>query len=412
MTGRFAAAIAQAAEASPMNQAQQPLVAGRTLLADGDGLCYYCAGNDETAPGTARHNMLEKLEAARRASGAEDVMILLTARGSHKGHRYAIARAKPYQGQRRDHKPNNWQFLRDTLETGQLPGHIRVVQTADAEADDLFARYALGHPDCVIYTQDKDMRMVPGVHLDWLTHVMITLQPGAWAHSVNDKLYGRKWFWMQMLQGDQADNIPGLPKYATTDAKGKPALKLVGEKTAAVLLEDVHTDMGACLQVSELYRGFYKDAWMAAMLEQACLLWMRNDQAGHLFNVAQPGNPLAPLATHEDFAKAQNELMQRVVQSMIQGSNGTDETQDDTGSGNAEPVVDAAAGSVCAVQTPVLGAASSAGPRPPHGEDQGDATQDVQCVAGQDRELRQQLRHPKPVSIPAWQRLLLAKARN
>ena len=105
---QFAAAIAAAVSASPMTNNSVP-VERRVLLVDGDGLAYYCAGNDETSIGEARARLIEKVKGAQRACGAEDVRILLTNSGSHKGHRYAIARVKPYQGQRvNSRRPKNW----------------------------------------------------------------------------------------------------------------------------------------------------------------------------------------------------------------------------------------------------------------------------------------------------------------
>ena len=48
MNSPFAAAIAAAAGASPMACGSVPVTLDRKLLVDGDGLAYYCGGNDET----------------------------------------------------------------------------------------------------------------------------------------------------------------------------------------------------------------------------------------------------------------------------------------------------------------------------------------------------------------------------
>lgn len=268
----FAKLGERAAATSPMALASEPPVPGRVLLADGDGLAYYCAGKDGTPPGDARSILASKLSAARRASGSESIKILLTAAESHKGHRYLVATVKPYQGQRvNSRRPNNWQNLREFMESG-APGMARteVESTATAEADDLFAKYAEGN---VVYTQDKDMRMVPALHLDWKTHRIVDTRHSPWELVQDDKVYGRKWFWLQILMGDTADYIPGLPKYK--NEKGNFAL--VGEKTAEALLSGFDNEPDAASMVRSLYEGYYGDMWAARMFEQAVLLWIRRN---------------------------------------------------------------------------------------------------------------------------------------
>ena len=72
----FTAAIAQAVKESPMVNGSQGMThPGRVLLADGDGLAYYCAGNDGTDPGQARWNLINKLDEAMRASGSERALV-------------------------------------------------------------------------------------------------------------------------------------------------------------------------------------------------------------------------------------------------------------------------------------------------------------------------------------------------
>ena len=318
MTNPFANAIAAAAGASPMASGSVPVVRSRTLLVDGDGLAYYCAGNDDTTAGEARAMLVDKVRAAARIVGALRVVVLLTLSGSHKGHRYAIARVKPYQGQRANsRRPANWGALRDFMRSFDFPFDIDT--TAVAEADDLFGWYTYNSPDdCVIYTQDKDMRMLPGMHLDWVSHraytvpytkttciereLMYNIVPTDCIF--NEKQYGHRWFWLQMLHGDTADNIPGLPKYVV-DGKLKP----VGEVTAGKLLADESLPH---LRVAELYRGYYGERWLAEMLEQACLLWMRRVPE-HWDDCMNPGGPMAYFNDGEqEFAKAYFEIEGRV----------------------------------------------------------------------------------------------------
>jgi DNA polymerase-1 len=315
MDNPFTKAIAAAASAAP--QGAVPVVPGRILLVDGDGLAYYCAGNDDTDAGEARRRLINKVETAAKAVGAERTIVLLTASGSHKGHRYAVARVKPYQGQRTNsRRPKNWEALRNYM-TGPTP--FEVDATMVAEADDLFGWYAYNWPDdVVIYTQDKDMRMLPGLHLDWVSHrlhkvgyTLTTCREHYRSLNVvphdsefNDLQYGPRWFWLQMLHGDGADNIPGLPRYVV-DGKAKP----FGEVTAGKLLANENLPH---LRVAELYRSYYGERWLVEMMEQAVLLWMRRvpDQWDDCMN---PGGPLESFNDGEAvFAKAYFEIEKRV----------------------------------------------------------------------------------------------------
>jgi DNA polymerase-1 len=308
--GAFAAAIAQAASASPQVGTRTAMVPGRTLLADGDGLAYYCAGNDDTDPGQARVNLLNKLAEAKAAAGCEFVRVLTTASGSTKGHRYAVARVKAYQGQRSNsRRPKNWGVLRQLLEGG-FDARYPVELTARAEADDLFGKYAtqLGCANVVHFTQDKDMRMLPGWHMEWRELRLTFVPDGCFDHTFNDKQYGIKWFWLQMLHGDAADYVPGLPKYAKPDGK----LALCGEATAAKLLADCTTSDEARATVFGLYRGFWGDEWEVNVLEQGVLLWMRTDDKSSALDVCAPGNPLFGISD-----KAVQVILTRIAEGQV-----------------------------------------------------------------------------------------------
>lgn len=414
MNESLAARVARAAAANPQGNGGVEHVEGRLLLVDGDGLCYYCAGNDETAPGTARKNLIDKLRAAQRACGADTIKIVVTSRGSHKGFRYAVARVKPYQGQRTsDRRPKNWAYLRELLELGGLEPDIDIEFTDIAEADDLFSRYALSHPDCVIYTQDKDMRMIPGKHLDWLTHLLFVLSPDRWRDTAFDKLWGRAWFWSQMLHGDQADNIPGLPFYKDgscyADRKRAHIEKEIpcGEKSTAVtkVLANLGSDAQCILHLGHLYESCYGPRWVVEMLEQGILLWMRNDQQSSPLNVVAPGNPLHGLTKHERWPAARAEIMQRIAEAMIH-----EETQDN-GSGDDAIIVAGGAGEpVCHLQAEVQ--EPGARPRPLDGVDPSGAVCGVQLPAGQAGEQPPAVRRAVPAGVLPWSSFLLAAPRN
>ena len=288
---RLAAARAAAALAPIIPKANT----SRLLYIDGDALAYTCAGRDDTPAGVARARLFEYVQDSARAAGCaypSNVRVLITARDSHKGYRYAVANVKPYQGQRSSsRRPRNWAHLRETLESGAFEKASGIkVEAGVAEADDLFGMYASADPEnTVIQTQDKDMRMLPGWHLTWDDRQITYVAPGVYDHKFNDKQYGTKWFWLQMLHGDSADNIPGLPKYQSGhDNQGQPKFALCGEVTAGKILSGATTDAQAFDIVARKYWEFYGvPDFCFQFLEQAILLWMRRGYNAPVFDVIE-----------------------------------------------------------------------------------------------------------------------------
>lgn len=275
-----------AAAASPVETVAPPTVPGRVLDVDADMVCYWAGGNDETSVQTSRMTALNKIEFMREMSGSESVVCHLTADSSTKADRRIIATVKPYQGQRKgSRKPKNWGYLRDFFTNYKGPLFSPKVW-ATREADDgiCYAAHAKPvpngtTPNRVIASADKDMRMIPGWHIDWNTGEMVEVPMGAFEvwNKAHDKLYGHKWFWMQMLQGDTADNIPGLPVL-----EGKP----VGPKRAEKLLMNVVTNEHAADVVTTCYQLEYGrvEEWLPRFVEQGLLLWLRRDAAASVWD--------------------------------------------------------------------------------------------------------------------------------
>lgn len=242
-----------------------PVVPGRRVHIDADMLAYQCGGNEDTDVATSRRILKSKIDLFKDAAGAEGVLLHMTASGSTKGHRALIAYTKPYQGQRKGHRPKNWQYLRDYMAEG-LAGPIK--QWFDREADDGFGFISMNCPLDVIATRDKDMRMLPGWHLNWDTYELVKVEPDQFALEAGGKLYGHKWFWTQMLWGDAADNIPGLPKHPDFP-------RGVGEVAASKLLAFADDDDSAAMAVAQAYKAHYGAEWAERFCEQASLLWIR-----------------------------------------------------------------------------------------------------------------------------------------
>lgn len=259
-----------AADSTPQVAVPVPVVPGRVLHIDGDMIAYWAGGKEDTDVSVSRAVALNKITAMAHHSGAERTVLHLTAESSSKGDRFLISTVKPYQGQRKSgRKPQNWAYLRTWMENYQGP-LMRVKLWGTREADDgmaWMAHHSLG--TSVTSTKDKDMRMLPGWHMDWDTMAMYYVPPGAFDVVHNGKQYGHKWFWLQMLQGDTADNIPGLPRLGN---------KLCGEATAEKYLLPCESNAEAYEYVSDGYELHYADDWQDMMLEQALLLWLRTDK--------------------------------------------------------------------------------------------------------------------------------------
>lgn len=268
------------------------VVAGRVLNIDGDFLAYQVSYDDERPITEMMHNHDVAVETLRLLAGAESVVLHITGSDGDKGNRYNIALQKEYQGNRNGKvKPKHLHTIKSWMV------HKRgAISHVTQEADDGLcqanaAAVAAGTPELsVLVSKDKDLQMCPGYHLDWdtgeLTYVdgfgQIVLDRSKSSPKVIGK--GTSFFWAQMLSGDAADNIKGLPSF---EANGKR--KPCGPVAVMSLLENIKNDKEAF----ELIKGLYKDHgeavgfkdyrddsdvhWSKVFVSEAKLLWMRRN---------------------------------------------------------------------------------------------------------------------------------------
>lgn len=198
--------------------------------------------------------------------------------------RYDVAVTQPYKGNRKNPKP----FHFNNLIVYMLAEYDTVVAQGGYEADDLMVMAQAeqwyntqnGTWDQVPYiicSRDKDLRICPGYHFSWECGKQKAIGPeytdelGRLILDVKEKDngkvdkkvygYGLKFFYFQMLVGDTADYIPGLPKWGQIKAYNLiNELETHEEVFKAVKAAYIET-MGLCEA---------KDYWM----EQANLLWM------------------------------------------------------------------------------------------------------------------------------------------
>lgn len=325
-----------AAESAPMENA---FVKGRVLQYDADFGCYECAWLEESIANNIE-TLQKHIEVKRKMAGAEFVNVHITL--GMKGGRDQMATVKPYQEQRAGKNleiKERVAILRNFLANYSNDVTTPIVNRLQ-EADDSLTQMQIAsiqkHSSfqySVIMSGDKDLWMSEGLHCDQKTGRMYEVA-GYGKTEYRDvgnkhpKLVGEgtSWFWHQMLHGDTADNIVGLPmlsgrllnKYLPTkkyNAKRKPAS--CGEAKSTAILNGVTNDREACNRVFEAYKDHWPNA-TEMLVEQAFLLWMRRTS-----NIGDCVEFLNESGLICDFSPAQKKRLQefkRLAKIQIQAS--------------------------------------------------------------------------------------------
>ena len=305
-------------------------VKGRTVHIDADFLAYQVTFEKEGEEKTyedMQHNAEVAVDTLRSLAAAEYVHLHLTPSTSNKGGRYLHAIQKPYQGNRLDKpKPRYLGIMREWL-AKRYPGTLhQFCEADDGMSSCQYAAIREGNRNLsIIASKDKDLNMVPGLHLNWETGEIVDADDFGYVEHDKDKNklvgFGQKFFWAQMLVGDTADNIQGLPVVpgrimniikptaeidkamlvmanpnATPAQKAKAKEKYDGRKpgqcgpaTAINLLKQLTSHKQAFTYIRDLYRevgdtiGFKHHGtgettkWGNVFLSEAKLLWMRRE---------------------------------------------------------------------------------------------------------------------------------------
>ena len=316
-------ALAQSAVAEDTyEQVIPPAVDGRHLQLDADVCAYFCDVDKSVAH---NFNELKKyIETQRLMAGAELVNLHLTM--GEKGGREAVAMVQEYQASRQTRDENKQILVKELRVQMSSYSTDTVVPVAwfDREADDGMTQYqnarieTHGLESSVIMTVDKDLDMSHGNHMHPKTYNEYYVPNGygeIWLDESTSqkKIVGRgtAFLWAQMLAGDSADYIPGLPKIsaaylnkhfptkAILNAKTIKSKKAAmakrkeascGYVTAYDILRNCTSDREAYDKVREAYESYYGKrtfdyvCWRGnehkltaghMMLEQARLLWMQ-----------------------------------------------------------------------------------------------------------------------------------------
>jgi hypothetical protein len=275
----------------------------------------------------------------RGLAGAQHVHLHLTPSTSNKGGRYDLAVLKEYQGNRVDKpKPRYLGIMREWL-VKRYPGTLH--QFCEADDGMSSAQYAAIARDernlSIIASKDKDLNMVPGLHLDWNTGQITDTWNGdddfGEVKLIEHKMpsgtvkklkgFGHKFFWAQMLVGDTADNISGMPAIpghvmnyikptqavikakavledeSASDVKKEKAQKVLDERTAGqcgpataiLILDMIDNPRTAYHTIKNMYKRYGESegfvhhktgdpvSWGKAFASEGQLLWMRRAAA-------------------------------------------------------------------------------------------------------------------------------------
>jgi len=162
-------------------------------------------------------------------------------------YRKEVAVTAKYKGGRISTKPYWWRKIRDYFYS-----HPSVVVSVGEEADDVMSKKLMKSPYHACVSVDKDLKNTPGVHWnDHTGHSEYVTPAGAYRR-----------FYMQLLTGDQVDNIKGCPR--------------IGKVTAQHLLMECRTPEDYERVIGLTYacaKGV--DDPEAMMIEMGTLLWMR-----------------------------------------------------------------------------------------------------------------------------------------
>ena len=200
--------------------------------------------------GQAKSAVLKEINAVRSVLPDHQLAIAL---GDSYSFRYFIW--PEYKAARKKlRKPAGFGALRDWLTSAADTHGFAVLRVPHVEADDVIGLYA--GPGDVIVSGDKDLRTVPGLHLDE-------------DHQVYEigRVEADRRFFRQTLTGDTSDGYPGCPK--------------VGDVSADKLLDPLYREGDAGpnpLEVWEVILGAYAKAGLRpvdALIQARCARILR-----------------------------------------------------------------------------------------------------------------------------------------
>ena len=212
-------------------------------------------------------DMMEKVV---RRTDADTYEVFLSGSTNY---RNDIAVTDPYKGTRVSEKPYHWRTVSDYLKS-----EYDAYTVHGAEADDVLSIYGRQDPEnTIIGSRDKDLRIVPCFHYAWKCGEN---QPEIPVHKVDTlgwceaKKYdkggykfigeGLKFFYGQVLAGDQIDNYKGCPS--------------CGPQTAANALANLDSEVELWEATYWIYhKKLGPEEGLRRLIENAQLAWLLDE---------------------------------------------------------------------------------------------------------------------------------------
>ena len=236
-------------------------------LIDADLVAFRCAASaEENEVEVALYRVDNLMQQILDASDSTSYNAYLTGAGNFR------KKINPeYKANRRDKEPPRWlQQCRSWL-----CENWKAVVSQGCVADDLLG--IAQTDDTIICSLDKDLRMIPGMHFNWIKMQI---------DSVNQQDALRH-FWKQMLIGDTADNIFGI--------------RGIGPKKAEKIIEHLDDQQ----DMFEIVYSMYNDPQRFAM--NAACLWIQrkeDDQWDEQQNLVLPDDLRQEVMQMSEFMKS------------------------------------------------------------------------------------------------------------
>lgn len=239
-------------------------------LIDADGIVYRVgfALEDVNSLSTVEHQILATLdsymqELTKVFKSVSNPIVVISPAGAENNFRFKVAKTLPYKGNRVAPKPKHYEYIRKVL--SELDG---AVIAKGQEADDTLADIAAEDPSrTIIVSQDKDMRQVPGWHLepaggDYPKRPIYYVDPVTTGSVVLERATGDKasifatgplGLYSQMMLGDVSDNIPGLKGYGAVKVYEILKKQESSAHTLRKLIEEHYEKLGVADRFDEVY---------------------------------------------------------------------------------------------------------------------------------------------------------------
>ena len=193
--------------------------------------------------------------------------------------RYDVGKFKPYKGNREFEPPRHYFEIIDYIIRRWKGVAIKYVEVDDAIAQSA-AMLRMERSPYVVVSDDKDMNMIPGLHLkhsknEWINgdnKVFIredfSMKNDTPTYKYTLDATGEMKLWLQMIVGDTSDNIAGVLGYGLNKAQ-------------AAGFEPGINPSDAKLIVWNLYKEVYGTSYREMFIENYLLLKLIDNSKNH-----------------------------------------------------------------------------------------------------------------------------------